>query len=140
MRYLSLVYLALCISFVSCQDTPVLADKKYVESKALLAERERGEPLAFLKVSGKMKRNIIGQTVINAAVTNNASVTKYHQVRVKVLYFNKEKVLIENHEDVLDKVIIPGVVHKFKTKYFTPKGTDSIDMQIMSAEPLNNKN
>ena len=66
-------------------------------------------------------------------IENKASVASYKKLRVKLLYY-KQGALVTNHEDVFDDVIRPNNRHEFKAKYFTPKGTDSVAVSIMSAE------
>jgi hypothetical protein len=45
----------------------------------------------------------------------------------------KDGKMVEEREDVLDDVIKPNTDNDFKTRYRLPKGTDSIDLSVMSA-------
>lgn len=108
----------------------------YETSKESLYEKESEEPLSFISISGNNKRNLLGQTVVRATITNKASVCSYEDVRVKLLYFDKDGAQVANHEDVVDKPIGPNSTVKFTARYFTPKGTDSVALSIMSAKPL----
>ena len=45
----------------------------------------------------------------------------------------KDGKMVEEHEDIIDDVIKPNSDKDFKTKYRLPKGTDSIDLSVMSA-------
>lgn len=107
--------------------------KKYEETKKKLAETENENPLNYLTIIADDKKNLFGQTVVKGIIENKASVAAYKKVRVKLLYY-KNGVLVTNHEEVYDDVIMPNNRHEFKAKYFTPKGTDSVGVSIMSAE------
>ena len=76
---------------------------------------------------------MIGQTVVKATIANKASVSAYKDIRIKMLFF-KEGVEVENHEDVVDKVVTANNQVQYTSKYFTPKGTDSVALSIMSAK------
>ncbi len=122
------------VLMVSCNSSGDKVDKNnYEKTKENLADKERTNPLSFLSVSGNDKRNIIGQTVTKGFIENSATVCSYKNVRVKSLFY-KAGSLVENHEDVYDDVVKPGNKMNFKSKYHTPKGTDSVSLSIMSAE------
>jgi hypothetical protein len=110
----------------------------YENSKENLYDKEKDAPLDFLSISGSDKRNFFGQTVVRATITNKASVCSYDDVRVKLLYYDKEGKQVANHEEELEKPVGPNSTVKFTAKYFTPKGTDSVAMSIMSAKALEN--
>ena len=122
--FIILVFVAACNSG--------LDKENYEKTKEDLGEKERKNPLTFLEVSGTDKRNIIGKTVINGKVQNKASVCDYKDVRIKMLFY-KEGTLVANHEQVLDNIIKANNTHNFKSRYATPKGTDSVALSIMSA-------
>lgn len=121
------------ILLCSCGSSEKKFDKQsYEEHKESLAEKEKKNPLNFLSVTGDNKKNLIGQTVIRGKISNKATVSAYKDVRIKMLCYKDDKLVIE-HEDVIDDVIKPNSTKDFKTKYRLPKGTDSIALSIMSA-------
>jgi len=97
-----------------------------------MKQKEKKHPLQFLHVEGDNKKNIIGQTVIHGTIYNKATIASYKDVRIKMLCYKDGK-MVEEHEDVLDDVIKPNTDNDFKTRYRLPKGTDSIDLSVMSA-------
>ncbi len=107
--------------------------EKYEATKEQLAKRETKFPVEFLSITSTNKKNLIGQTVVKGIIKNTATVTAYKKVRVKLLYYSLGSV-VENHEEVYDEVILPNNQHLYKTRYFTPKNTDSVSVSIMSAE------
>jgi hypothetical protein len=122
------------IALAPCNGADTKPDKEnYEKAKESLEVKEKNSPLSFLVVSGSEKRNVLGKTVINGTVENKASVCSYKDVRVKMLYY-KQGVLVANHEQVLDKVVKANSSFNFKTRYLTPKGTDSVALSIMNAQ------
>ena len=107
--------------------------EKYEATKEQLAKRETKFPIEFLSITSSNKKNLIGQTVVKGTIKNTATVTAYKKVRVKLLYYSQGSV-VENHEEVFDDIILPNNQHSYKTRYFTPKNTDSVSVSIMSAE------
>ena len=117
----------------SCSGSETKTDEQaYTEQKESLEQKEKKHPLQFLHVEGDNKKNIIGQTVIHGTIYNKATIASYKDVRIKMLCYKDGK-MVEEHEDVLDDVIKPNTDNDFKTRYRLPKGTDSIDLSVMSA-------
>ena len=106
----------------------------YEQTKETLAEKEKKNPLMFLKVTGHDKHNLIGQTVIRGEVTNNAKVCTYKDVQLELSFFSKTGTLLEKDNETVYDEIAPGSSSDFKTKYFAPKGTDSVGIKILSAK------
>jgi hypothetical protein len=85
-------------------------------------------------VSGHDRHNILGQTVVKGIVTNKATVASYKDVDVKLDFYSKTGTLLETDNETVYEIIGPGQSKNFKTKYFAPKGTDSVALMIMSAK------
>jgi hypothetical protein len=110
------------------------ADKNYESSKESIEQIEQKNPVKFITVEGEKKKNLIGQTVVNANVHNNAKMVTYKDVDVKISFYSKTgTVLEEDHETVYEN-IAPGTSVHFKSKFFTPKGTDSISFKVVEAK------
>jgi hypothetical protein len=125
------------LSFAACNSKDKTAEKtkdKYEQTKETLEETEKKNPTRFLAVSGHDKRNLIGQTVIKGTLTNNAKVVSYKDVDVELSFFSKTGALLEKDHEVVYETIAPGQSTAFKTKYFAPKGTDSIALKVVTAK------
>lgn len=107
---------------------------KYEKNKSSLEDFEKKDPVRFLTVTGKHKRNIVGQTVIRGNIYNNARMVHYKDVRIKLDFYSKTGSLLEEDQQVIYETINPGGSVGFKSKYFTPKGTDSVAMKVISAK------
>lgn len=134
----------LSISIFSCKD-----DKKekkfdtenYEKVKETLADKEKNNPARFLSVSNRDHKNIIGQTVVKGTITNSATVCTYKDVELRLSFYSKTATKLDEVVEVIYETIAPGKTVKFKTKYFAPKGTDSVAIKVMKAsgDAPNNK-
>ncbi len=132
-RLLVFVLLLATVVFYSCKNTGTTEEQAYAQQKENLAKKEIKNPVNFLLVIGDDRRNLFGQTVVKGTITNKATVTTYKNIRVKMLFYTKAGALVANHEDVYDKSLPAGQSMKFKARYGTPKGTDSVALSVMSA-------
>jgi hypothetical protein len=125
----SLIYFA-----ASCKSDPTTIDTKaYEEQKQSIAEKEKTKPLAFLGVKSTYRKNWIGQTVVEGTISNTAAVSSYKDVRLKMLCYDKDDKMVEEHEDMLDVILKPNSNKNFKLRYRLPRNTDSIALTVMSA-------
>lgn len=125
------------ILFFSCEnknDYDLSSDKNYEKGKINLEKTEQGNPAAFLYISGGRKKNILGQSIIKGKIINRAKIVAYKDVDVKLSFYSKTGALLEEDHEVLYETIAPGGQKKFKSKYFTPKDTDSVAFKIITAK------
>lgn len=124
--------------FVACssneKEKEDKAKDKYEQTKETLGETEKKNPNRFLTVEGHDRKNLIGQRVINGIVSNKATVASYKDVDIELSFFSKTGALLEKDHEVVYETIAPGGTASFKTKYFAPKGTDSVAMKIVTAK------
>ncbi len=135
-KYL-LIGVALVVVFAACTTTEEKEKKsqdKYESSKLSLEELEKQSPLQFLSVAGNDKRNLLGQTVVKGKVTNKAKMVTYKDVDIKLFFYSKTGTLLQEDQEVVYEAVAPGATVNFKSKYFAPKGTDSIAMKVVSAK------
>src|SRR5689334_15845891 len=127
--FLSLIYFA-----ASCKSDPATIDAKmYEEQKQSMADKEKAKPLAFLHVKSTHRKNWIGQTVVEGTITNTAAVSSYKDVRIKMICYDKDDKMVEEHEDMLDVILRPNSKKDFRLRYRLPRSTDSIALTVMSA-------
>ncbi len=107
---------------------------KYESSKLSLEEIEKQSPLQFLSVTGNDKKNFLGQTVVKGKVTNKAKLVTYKDVDIKLFFYSKTGALLQEDQEMVYESVAPGATVAFKSKYFSPKGTDSIAMKVVSAK------
>lgn len=134
---LILPFAFLFITFSSCGGNDKKADvkkDKYEQTKETLEETEKKNPSRFITVSGHDKHNILGQTVIKGTLTNNAKVASYKDVDVELAFYSKTGALLEKDSETIFETLKPGTSENFKTKYFAPKGTDSVALKVTGAK------
>lgn len=107
---------------------------KYENTKELLSDTEKKLPAKFLLVKGNDKKNLLGQTVVKGSVTNIATVVAYKDIDLKLSFYSKTGAILEEDHHIVYETIQPGATKNFKTKYFTPKGTDSVAITVVSAK------
>ena len=105
--------------------------QSYEKTKETLAHKEKNNPAKFLKVDNRDRKNLIGQTVVIGHITNKASVCTYKDVELKMSFYSKTGTKLDEGIETIYETIPPGETIKFKTKYFAPKGTDSVAIQVL---------
>lgn len=125
------LFIAGCKSKTSTEKTE---QDSYEKTKETLAEKEKKNPVSFLRVTSKDKHNLIGQTVIKGSISNMAKVCVYKDVQLELSFFSKTGVLLEKDSETIYEIIEPGKDADFKTKYFAPKGTDSVAIKVLGAK------
>lgn len=131
------LFLFISVILISCADTTkekTFDTDSYEKSKETLADKERKNPAKFLKVENKDRKNLIGQTVVTGYLINTATVVTYKDVEIKLNFFSKTGAKVDEGIEVVYETIQPGQKVKFKTKYFAPKGTDSVAIQVLNAQ------
>ena len=108
----------------------------YEKTKENLAVKEKNNPQNFLIISGHDKHNLLGQTVVKGTITNKATVASYKDVDVKLDFYSKTGTLLETDKETVYEIIAPGQSKNFKTKYFAPKGTDSVALAVTAAKNI----
>jgi hypothetical protein len=61
-------------------------------------------------------------------------VYKRQDVELELSFFSKTGVLLEKDNETVYEMIEPGKSADFKSKYFAPKGTDSVAIKIVGAK------
>ena len=125
------------IFFLACNSgNAVRENESYKETKTSLLKKEEKDPAAFIVVKGNSKKNIVGQTVVKGTLVNKASVATFKDVNIKLSFYSKTNALLETDKETIFEILNPGESQDFKTKYFAPKGTDSVGLQVLGAKVI----
>lgn len=136
MKYILIIFTFLLL-FSACEnksDYEINSERNYEKGKVTLQQTEQKSPANFLVIEGEKKKNIIGQTVVRGEITNNAKIVSFKDVEIKLSFFSKTGALLEQDREIIYEKIAPGNSKKFKSKYYTPKGTDSVSFKIVTAK------
>ena len=124
------------LSFAACSNKP--DEKKtadsYEKGKLTIAEIEEKNPERFLAVSASNKRNLFGQTVVKGNIINHAKMVGFKDIDIKLSFYSKTGALLEEDREVIYETVNPGAGKSFKTKYFAPRGTDSVVLKVITAK------
>ncbi len=137
-KYLSFAVLFSIILF-SCSSDEVqksVEKESYQLTKESLLKKELKNPKNFLTIEGHDKKNLLGQTVVKGFVTSKATVAVFKDVDIKLSFYSKTKALLETDKETVFEVVKPGESKNFKTKYFAPKGTDSVALEVLGAKTV----
>jgi hypothetical protein len=58
----------------------------------------------------------------------------YKDIEIKISFYSKTGTVLEEDIETIYDTIIPGGSVNFKSKFFTPKGTDSVGFKILEAK------
>ena len=105
----------------------------YEATKLSLEEQEKIAPNSFLEVSGTFRENLIGETVVEGKVKSSASVAKYKDLVLSVIFYTKTDTYLGSEDFVLYEFINPGTEVDFKIKTNAPNGTDQIGLEVKEA-------
>lgn len=122
---------------ISCQsENSETEQKSYQQTKEILLDKEEKNPANFITASSHDKKNLLGQTVIKGKVANHATVAVYKDVEIKMFFYSKTRALLDTETETIFEELRPGQTKDFKTKYFAPKGTDSVGIQVLHAQAV----
>ena len=137
--FLLLLLLSVLILFSCNSDSEKKAQaekESYQLAKENLLSKEQKNPVMFLKVNGGSRKNIIGQTVVTGTISNAATVAVFKDVLLQFSFYSKTRALLETDKETIFETLEPRESKKFKTKYFAPKGTDSVALEILAAKAI----
>lgn len=128
-----MVVLTLFAACKSDKKEKTFDNNSYETVKETLAEKEKNNPKRFLMVTNTDRKNLIGQTVVKGSISNKATICWYKDVELRLSFYSKTGVKLDEGLETIYENIGPGKTIKFKTKYFAPKGTDSVAISINKA-------
>lgn len=139
MKKLSISLLAVLVVVSACNSGDSTPEKtkekdKYEQTKSTLADTEKKNPGLFVTVTSHDKKNLLGQRVIKGTLTNTAKVSSFKDVELELNFYSKTGALLEKDHETVYETIAPGSSADFKTKYFAPKGTDSVALKVVGAK------
>jgi len=126
------------VSLISCsnRNKDASGNDPYEKGKMSVAEIEARSPVRFLKVETSDKKNLIRQTVIKGTIFNNAKIVTYKDIELRLRFFSKTGVLLEEEHETVYEEIAPGKSQSFKSKYYAAKGSDSVGVDVLSAKSV----
>lgn len=133
MKYLFIIIIS-AITFIACNDHDTRPPAKYEEKKASLSSMEQDSPIKFLKVTGSVRGNLMGQTVVEGDISNNATLVTYKNIQLQLSFKDDNGKTIDKQKYVVDDVVKPGASVDYKLKVKHVKGVSAVSVQVMDAE------
>lgn len=126
MKNINFPILILLLALYSCAGRGT----SYEATRKDLGELEKQSPKEFLTVEFKTWENLIGELVIEGEIKSSASLTKFKDAVLIVKFFTKTQTQLGSENYVIYEFVDPGKSVPFKIKLISPKGTDSISIEI----------
>ena len=138
MKRIHLLIAVILLALSSCQSLDSKKGNKedahYQDTRQSLTVQEQRRPQHFLVVSGSSRKNLLGQTIVRGQITNKATIAIFKNVSLKFSFYSKTRVLLDTQQETIYDEFHPGDTKDFKSKYFEPKGTDSVGIVVTGAD------
>ena len=121
--------------FTSC-DSNSSYEPTHEDIKISLEETEKSSPTEFLKANVTYRQNLVDQWVLEGTVSNTASLAKYKDVVLRIVYYSKTQTEIGSEEKTLFEYFKPNNQQSFKIKTAGFEGTTSIGFEVISASAV----
>lgn len=121
--------------FTSCNSDSSY-EPTHQDIKRSLEETEKSSPIEFLKAEGTYRQNLIDEWVLEGTISNTASLAKYKDVVLKIVYYSKTQTEIGSEEKTLFEYFKPNTQQKFRIKTAGFDGTASIGFEVISANAV----
>ncbi len=112
----------------------IKTEDKYEKGKLTLEQIEQKTPAKFLIATSSSKKNFLKQTIIRGKIQNNAKIVSFKDISIRLSFYSKTGALLEQDDEMVFENINPGSSASFKSKYFAPKGSDSISITVTGAK------
>lgn len=129
-----LLIIPLTLSACDSLDRVDRKKKSYQKTTEEIGEIERKTPKEFLTVVVNDKKNMVGQTVVKGSITNIAKVATFKDVDIRLTFYSKTKSVLEQDVETIYETVGPGNSAPFKSKFFAPKGSDSVGAEVLTAK------
>lgn len=133
----ALIYILCSTLLFACDNSQkfdIKSAEQYEKGKESLEKIELKDPGKFISVSGSSRKNLLGQTVLRGTVTNHAKIVTFKDIAVRISFYSKTRALLEQDDETVYETLDPGSMKSFKSKYFAPKGTDSVAFKVTGAK------
>lgn len=137
-----LAAIALIVVICSCQSSSGSSnfsfgtEKTAEEIKAELKQKEQQEFYKYIHAKASMRKNIIGETVLEGTISNAATLTSFKDVVLEVTFISKTGTEIETQNQTVYEIVKPGGLVPFKIKTIASKAAKDFSFSIANATPI----
>lgn len=100
-------------------------------------EKELNEGLGFLHLEYEIRKNLLGEQVIEGKIQSTADYIRYKDPELEIIFISKTMTKLGSAKRVIFEYIEPGKSIPFKVKVKGPKGTEIVETEVIKvlAEP-----
>jgi hypothetical protein len=112
-------------------------DDSYEEAKISIEDQEKDNPLSFLTVDAKYRKNLLGEWVIEGKINNSATVAVFKDVKLSILFNSKTDSYLGSETHTVYEFVKPGQSTSFKIKTYAHKvkgKSKKIELDILGAQ------
>jgi hypothetical protein len=113
---------------------PFNSGKSAEELKADLATTESQNPGEYLKGQVRIRRNLLGEVVVEGTLSNNATLAVYKDIVLQIDYLSKTGTVLLSKDHTVYEVIQPNGFANFKFKFFGSKDIKEVSARILGAK------
>lgn len=95
--------------------------------------REHARPQEFIVLTYSTRRNLVGETVIEGNMTNNAELTAYRDLQLMIYFDNTDGIAIDSASQTVFEQMVPGGKAEFKLKEKGPRKAKEVRVLIKDA-------
>lgn len=106
-------------------------DEEELERTKMLKEHAR--PAEFVKVDFAHRRNILGETVVEGTLVNQAELTTYRDLQLVLYFDNAEGVAMDSASEVVFETIMPQKQTTFRLKQKGPRKAKDVRLRLHNA-------
>ncbi|GAB5527237.1 MAG: hypothetical protein Roseis2KO_51090 [Roseivirga sp.] len=135
-HFIAITVLSL-LSMTNCQSgVPEINEANYYEAIKRIKTYENNQPKLFLTADGRYSENFWGDKFdVNVEITNDAKITTYKDVEIRVTYYSKTNSVMTTNDYILYEVIPPQAVTKVRMKIDNYRDVKSIGWRVIEASP-----
>lgn len=95
--------------------------------------REHARPQEFIVLTYSTRKNLLGETVIEGSMTNNAEATAYRDLQMIMYFDNADGIPIDSASQTVFEQMLPGGKAEFRLKEKGPRKAKEVRLLIKDA-------
>ena len=111
-------------------------EKTAEEIRAELKQKEQQEFSKYINAKASMRRNIIGETVLEGSIANLATLSSFKDVVLEFTFISKTGTEIETQTHTVYEIIDPNKLINFKIKTVASKAAVNFSFRLINATPI----
>ncbi len=111
-------------------------EKTAEEIRAELKQKEQQEFNKYVDAKASMRRNIIGETVLEGTILNSATMASFKDIVLEFTFISKTGTEIETQTHTVYEIVYPNKLVNFKIKTVASKAAANFSFKLINATPI----